>query len=123
MVGGDRVAFGHVESVLRGIGPKVTYIGPNGHAILTKIAINLVLSFTFANIYWRGHVGGLVVGTAIGAVFAYAPTGAARDRLQAAGCVAVAVVLAVVGVFGAAHVRNECPHVLTSNGVAFACTG
>jgi 3-hydroxyisobutyrate dehydrogenase-like beta-hydroxyacid dehydrogenase len=43
MVGGDRAAFDHVEPVLRAIGPKVTYIGPNGHAILTKVAINLAL--------------------------------------------------------------------------------
>lgn len=43
MVGGDRAAFEHVEPVLRTIGPKVTYIGPSGHAILTKIAINLAL--------------------------------------------------------------------------------
>ena len=43
MVGGDRAAFDHVEQVLHAIGPKVTYIGPNGHAILTKVAINLAL--------------------------------------------------------------------------------
>jgi 3-hydroxyisobutyrate dehydrogenase-like beta-hydroxyacid dehydrogenase len=43
MVGGDRAAFEHVAGVLRAIGPKVTYIGPNGHAILTKVAINLAL--------------------------------------------------------------------------------
>ena len=43
MVGGDRAAFEHVEAVLHTIGPKVTYIGPNGHAILTKVAINLAL--------------------------------------------------------------------------------
>ena len=43
MVGGDRAAFDHVEQVLHAIGPKVTYIGPNGHAILTKVAINLSL--------------------------------------------------------------------------------
>jgi 3-hydroxyisobutyrate dehydrogenase-like beta-hydroxyacid dehydrogenase len=43
MVGGDRAAFDHVSDVLRAIGPKVTYIGPNGHAILTKVAINLAL--------------------------------------------------------------------------------
>jgi 3-hydroxyisobutyrate dehydrogenase-like beta-hydroxyacid dehydrogenase len=43
MVGGDRAAFDHVADVLRAIGPKVTYIGPNGHAILTKVAINLAL--------------------------------------------------------------------------------
>jgi 3-hydroxyisobutyrate dehydrogenase-like beta-hydroxyacid dehydrogenase len=43
MVGGDRQAFERIEEVLRAIGPKVTYIGPNGHAILTKVAINLAL--------------------------------------------------------------------------------
>jgi 3-hydroxyisobutyrate dehydrogenase-like beta-hydroxyacid dehydrogenase len=43
MVGGDRVAFDHVADVLHAIGPKVTYIGPNGQAILTKVAINLAL--------------------------------------------------------------------------------
>ena len=43
MAGGDRAAFDHVADVLGAIGPKVTYIGPNGHAILTKVAINLAL--------------------------------------------------------------------------------
>ena len=43
MVGGDRAAFDHVADVLGAIGPKVTYIGPNGQAILTKVAINLAL--------------------------------------------------------------------------------
>ena len=43
MVGGDREAFARIEPVLGAIGPKVTYIGPNGHAILTKVAINLAL--------------------------------------------------------------------------------
>ncbi len=43
MAGGERSAFERVEHVLNAIGPKVTYIGPNGHAILTKVAINLAL--------------------------------------------------------------------------------
>jgi 3-hydroxyisobutyrate dehydrogenase-like beta-hydroxyacid dehydrogenase len=43
MAGGDRAAYDHIEAVLHAIGPKVTYIGPNGHAILTKVAINLAL--------------------------------------------------------------------------------
>lgn len=43
MVGGERTAYDHVEQVLHAIGPKVTYIGPNGQAILTKVAINLAL--------------------------------------------------------------------------------
>jgi 3-hydroxyisobutyrate dehydrogenase-like beta-hydroxyacid dehydrogenase len=43
MVGGERDAFERIEEVLHAIGPKVTYIGPNGQAILTKVAINLAL--------------------------------------------------------------------------------
>jgi 3-hydroxyisobutyrate dehydrogenase-like beta-hydroxyacid dehydrogenase len=43
MVGGDRAAFEHIEEVLHAIGPKVTYIGANGQAILSKVAINLAL--------------------------------------------------------------------------------
>ena len=43
MVGGDRAAFDHISDLLHAIGPKVTYIGPNGQAILTKVAINLAL--------------------------------------------------------------------------------
>ena len=76
--------------------------------ILGLIVINLVLSFTFANIDWRGHVGGLITGGIIGAVFAYAPAGPARDRVQAAGALAVAVVLAAAGALGVAHIRHEC---------------
>jgi 3-hydroxyisobutyrate dehydrogenase-like beta-hydroxyacid dehydrogenase len=43
MVGGDRAAFERIEELLHAIGPKVTYIGANGQAILTKVAINLAL--------------------------------------------------------------------------------
>lgn len=43
MVGGERAAYDHIEELLHVIGPKVTYIGANGHAILTKVAINLSL--------------------------------------------------------------------------------
>src|SRR5919197_697925 len=43
MVGGDRGAFERIEEILQAIGPKVTYIGPNGQALLAKLAINLAL--------------------------------------------------------------------------------
>ena len=76
--------------------------------ILGLIVINLVLSFTFANIDWRGHIRGLIVGALLGAVFAYAPSGPTRDRMQAAGIVVVAIVLAAAGFAGSAHVRHEC---------------
>lgn len=43
MVGGDRGAFERVLPVLEAIGPKVTYLGPNGSALVMKMAINLSL--------------------------------------------------------------------------------
>jgi 3-hydroxyisobutyrate dehydrogenase-like beta-hydroxyacid dehydrogenase len=43
MVGGERAAFERIEDVLHAIGPKVTYVGANGQAILAKVAINLAL--------------------------------------------------------------------------------
>jgi 3-hydroxyisobutyrate dehydrogenase-like beta-hydroxyacid dehydrogenase len=44
MVGGDPDAFTRVEPVLRDIGPKVTWVGRNGQAVLMKIATNLSLA-------------------------------------------------------------------------------
>jgi 3-hydroxyisobutyrate dehydrogenase-like beta-hydroxyacid dehydrogenase len=43
MVGGDRAAFERIEPLLYDIGPKVTYIGDNGAALVLKLAINLSL--------------------------------------------------------------------------------
>lgn len=43
MVGGDKEAFTRVEPVLLAIGPKVTYIGKQGLAVLLKVALNLTL--------------------------------------------------------------------------------
>jgi 3-hydroxyisobutyrate dehydrogenase-like beta-hydroxyacid dehydrogenase len=44
MVGGDKAVFEQVVPLLQDIGPKVTYIGHNGQAVLMKIAINLNLA-------------------------------------------------------------------------------
>jgi 3-hydroxyisobutyrate dehydrogenase-like beta-hydroxyacid dehydrogenase len=43
MVGGDEDAFARVRPILQDIGPKVTHVGPNGQAVLMKIATNLCL--------------------------------------------------------------------------------
>jgi 3-hydroxyisobutyrate dehydrogenase-like beta-hydroxyacid dehydrogenase len=43
MVGGDESVFAQVKPVLLAIGPKVTYVGKNGQAVLMKIALNLNL--------------------------------------------------------------------------------
>lgn len=82
--------------------------------ILGLIGINLVFSFTFNGIDWRGHVGGLVVGSLVAIALAWAPTGPRRDQLQAAGCAVVSIVLVAAGFGAAGYVRHECKASLAS---------
>ena len=44
MVGGRRETFDRAKSVLQDVGPKVTYVGDNGQALVLKIATNLSLA-------------------------------------------------------------------------------
>lgn len=44
MVGGRRETFERAKTVLQDIGPKVTYVGDNGQALVLKIAVNLSLA-------------------------------------------------------------------------------
>jgi 3-hydroxyisobutyrate dehydrogenase-like beta-hydroxyacid dehydrogenase len=44
MVGGRRETFEKVKPLLNDVGPKVTYVGENGLALVMKIAINLSLA-------------------------------------------------------------------------------
>jgi membrane associated rhomboid family serine protease len=78
------------------------------NGITVVIVANLVFTFAIPNIDWRGHVGGLVTGAAIAVIFARAPLGARRDRLQAAGVVVVALLVAAVGVVGVHRVNSSC---------------
>ena len=43
MVGGEEETFERVKPVLLDIAPRVNYVGPNGQAVLMKIAVNLNL--------------------------------------------------------------------------------
>ncbi len=68
---------------------------PTGVAVY--VVIMLLPGFIVENIDWRGHVGGLLTGALIGALFVYAPT---RSRLwwHVAGCaLIVGVLLLAVG--------------------------
>ena len=44
MVGGRRETFERAKAVLQDVGPKVTYVGENGQALVLKIATNLSLA-------------------------------------------------------------------------------
>ena len=48
-------------------------LGGDTRSILVVLALNLAFSFTISGIDWRAHLGGLAIGTALAAVFAYAP--------------------------------------------------
>ncbi|MEU8308561.1 rhomboid family intramembrane serine protease [Actinomadura sp. NPDC048955] len=68
--------------------------GPVG-PIVVLLVINLVITFSVPGISWQGHVGGLAVGAALAAAYAYAPD--ARRRLFHIGApLAVLVLLAVL---------------------------
>jgi membrane associated rhomboid family serine protease len=62
-------------------------------AITGTIVLNLIISVTFPGISLWGHLGGLITGGLIGAVFAF--SGARRWHLQLVGVVAIAAILVV----------------------------
>lgn len=51
MVGGDRAVLEQVRPILLAIGPKITYVGANGQAVLMKVAINLNLLVQIQGFY------------------------------------------------------------------------
>ena len=59
------------------------------------IAINVIATFAIPGISWQAHLGGLVVGTLVGAAMVYAPA-VNRTRWQIGTCVVVFAVLVAV---------------------------
>ncbi|MDR1825271.1 MAG: rhomboid family intramembrane serine protease [Bifidobacteriaceae bacterium] len=68
-------------------------LGGNMSGILSVIAINLVFSFTVPNVSWQGHIGGLLLGGALAALFVYTPR-LKRFRYSVAGVVGAVVLCA-----------------------------
>ncbi|GGK92606.1 hypothetical protein Sme01_55100 [Sphaerisporangium melleum] len=72
-------------------------LGYDARGVIWLIGINVVLTFVIPGISWQGHLGGLVIGTLVTALFAYAP---AKQRttvqLATAAGVLVACVLLVM---------------------------
>jgi membrane associated rhomboid family serine protease len=61
--------------------------------VLVLIGINVAIGFVASGIDWRAHLGGLVTGALVAAVFVHAP---ARNRVlvQVVACVAIVLLLA-----------------------------
>ncbi len=51
MIGGDRAVYERIQPILLAIGPKITYMGDNGQAVLMKVAINLNLQVQIMGFY------------------------------------------------------------------------
>jgi membrane associated rhomboid family serine protease len=83
--------FGAYYVVVRRLGGET---GP----IVVLLALNLAITFSVPNIDWRAHVGGLVTGAVLAAVFAYAPRGTRQTTLHIAACAVIAagLVIAVI---------------------------
>ncbi|MCL2090976.1 MAG: rhomboid family intramembrane serine protease [Micrococcales bacterium] len=85
--------FGAVLVVLR-------RTGRSAQGIVGVLVINGVLGFVVPHIAWQAHLGGLVVGAALGAAYAYAPRARRREvSLAASLAVALALVLVAVGIY------------------------
>jgi membrane associated rhomboid family serine protease len=75
-------------------------IGADTRPILFTIGLNLVITLAIPGISKTGHLGGLVVGAGVAALFTLVPRGPRRTLVQVAGCVALLAVMAglVLGV-------------------------
>ena len=65
--------------------------------ILVIIGINVVLGFVIQGVSWQGHLGGLVVGSALAAIYLFAPR-KQRTLWAVGGSVLMAVVLVALTV-------------------------
>ncbi|WP_407319938.1 rhomboid family intramembrane serine protease [Isoptericola halotolerans] len=94
VVGASGAVFGLFGAII----PVLRRMGRNAGQIVVLIALNMALPFLVPNIAWQAHVGGLVVGLAIGAGYAAAP----RERQRIVGWAlptAVGVVLVALSVW------------------------
>lgn len=86
VVGASGAVFGTFAAIL----VVLRRIGRDARTILAVIVINLVLGFVVPGISWQAHLGGLLTGLGLGALYAYAP----RDRRGAWGVLGTVVVTA-----------------------------
>ena len=73
--------------------------------VLVLLAINLAFGFIQPNVDWRAHLGGLVVGALVAAIFVFAPT-ANRVLWQTLGCVGVLAILVAATMVRTAQIQD-----------------
>ena len=73
--------------------------------VLILLGINLAFGFIGEGVDWRAHLGGMVVGAIVAAIFVFAPR-KHQTLIQSAGCVAVLIVLIVAVVVRTTDIQN-----------------
>ncbi|MFF3943314.1 rhomboid family intramembrane serine protease [Streptomyces sp. NBC_00510] len=73
--------------------------------VLILLGLNLLFTFTWGNISWEAHIGGLVTGAIIAVAMAYAPR-SRRALVQWGTCVAMLLAVAVTVWAGVANISG-----------------
>lgn len=73
--------------------------------VLALLAVNVVIGFISPGVDWRAHLGGLVVGAAVAAVFVYAPK-QFRIPVQVLGILAILGVLVILTMWRTAQIMD-----------------
>lgn len=94
VVGASGAVFGAFAAILM----VLRRTGRDASQILVLILINLVLGFVVAGISWQAHLGGLLTGLVLGALYAFGPsrTRTISSVVGTVGVVAALVAAAVV---------------------------
>jgi len=73
--------------------------------VLMLLGLNLLFTFTWSNISWQGHIGGLVTGVLVAIGMAYAPR-ERRRQVQWGTCVAVLVAVIAVSAYAVSQISS-----------------
>ncbi|MEU4091089.1 rhomboid family intramembrane serine protease [Streptomyces sp. NPDC026673] len=73
--------------------------------VLILLALNLLFTFTWGNISWEAHIGGLVTGTIVAVAMAYAPR-SHRALVQWGTCAVMLLAVAVTVWAGVANISG-----------------
>lgn len=91
-------ASGAVFGLFAALGLTLRRIRQNHTQIVVLIAINFVLGFVIANVSWQAHLGGLLTGAALAAVYLFGPRGRSRTTLAIAATAGMGLLLVAAAV-------------------------